>query len=175
MKKMLIWVAGAVMAFASCNKEKTTVTFFARDKTDVTIPATVAIDVPFLFQSPDYNLAELLALNSNNTSPDRVKSVIGDAITVSVLDTTRNLDFLKHATIYVYNDSIGETKLADKLDVPTGVTSVDLDVNKVELVQYVHSSRPLAFKLQAGMRNSINQQIDVRISYRFKVKALLFK
>jgi|GEM_PF-5922779 len=171
----MIWAVAAALAFSGCNKDTATVTFFARDKTDVTIPPTVAIDLPFVFQSPTYNITELLALNSNSTSPDRVKSVIGDGLNVAVLDTSgTNLDFIKHITIYVYNETLGQTKLAEKTDVPLGLTSLDLDVNKVELIQYVQSGSPVSFRFEAGMRNGITKETNVRVSYRFKVKALLF-
>jgi hypothetical protein len=142
MKKLLsvIILAALVGLNISCKKTKEKVDeiteFDISYSTNLSVPSnTLPLTTPVDFTTPDVPTQSTTKFLEYKTTQELVDEIKFTKFRVSV--SSGNLDFLKSLTIYIKASGVGEQIIASKNPIATGQTSVDLDLNDVNIKNYI--------------------------------------
>ena len=176
MKLKILFLLMSTIAIISCDKLNPTVKF---DHT----ATEVSFEVPANADLGAKKFAEKVITNdikptleANGVSVDQIKSVkvksINFTITQSTVATT-NFDFASSLETYL-SMSGNETKFASKDPVPTGSSSIDLDVNSdVDLATYLKSTS-FTFTVK-GTQKAANPAMTIVAKIVYTVEATVKK
>ena len=172
--KKVIFVFGIVvlLAFSGCKVLDKLTQFHIKYDTEVVIPATLGVNLPFDIPTPD------IATNSNSEFQvhNTHKNLI-DIINLTKMDltiaspSTANFNFLKDIEIYMSTSSLPKVKIAWLYNIPkAGLKTISLEVSNANLKQYIISD---TIKLQTKVttRELISRQIKINVHSDFFVNA----
>lgn len=154
----------ALITFSSCKKTQETVDEFTQFDlsytTNFTVPsASVVVNTPADFTTPD------IPTNTSSSYPNNKTAIsLIDEVKLTKFNVTAdssNFDYLKSLTIYIQGSGMPEVQIATNTLIPTGVTSFDMNLNDVNLKDYLAKSN---FKLR------VNLAIDGAITTNKKMK-----
>jgi len=179
MKKIISLFIIILFAFAnnSCKKAKEEVdeiTEFDIDyQTSMNVPTnTISLNVPIDFTSPNVATNSTTKLAENKTASNMIDYIKMTKFDVSV--GTGNLDFLKSLNIYVKASGIGETLIASKAVVPTGVTSISADLSDVNIKDFITQPN-IQFRVTITIDASTLAGQTLILDSRVHVKATVIK
>lgn len=142
MKKLalLLLMISTSLFFSDCQKTKEKadeITEFDIDySTTVSVPSnTISLNVPIDFTTPDVPTQSSTKFALNKTTQGLVDYIKLTRFNISV--GTGNLDFLKSLSIYIKASGMGETLVATKNPIPTGLTSIAMDLQDVNIKDYI--------------------------------------
>ncbi|MBK9285456.1 MAG: hypothetical protein IPM51_14225 [Sphingobacteriaceae bacterium] len=143
-----------LFVFNGCKKTKEEVDeiteFDINYSSSVSVPSnTISLNTPVNFTTPEIPTASAGHLATNKTTQSLVESIKLTLFNVSV--GTDNLDFLKSLTIYIKASGMSETLVASKNNIPSGITSIALDLNDVNIKEYI---------FQPGIQFRVALEID---------------
>jgi len=180
MKKIinLLLVVSLVIFGLSCKKTKEKVDelteFDMSYSYNLTIPSTsiapTNTTVPVSFTTPDIATNSSSTFSNHKTVADKVSEIKLTNFKISTTGT--NLDYLKSLTVYIQAAGQTETQLASKTIVPSGVTSVDIDLSNTNIKDYLFGS---AFKLRVALtvNTTISSDQILKLDQTMHVKATL--
>lgn len=172
MKKLVILLAVVITSTMSC-KEVNKLTQFNIDySNEITIPATLGIDLPIDVWTPNIPTNSTSTFESNNTHKDLIQQIILKKMNLTITSPEASTwDFLKKIEIYISADGLEKKKIAWLDDIPqTGVQSIDLSVSSEDLKEYIKKDE---FKLETKTvtRQLVSHDTKVNISSTFFVDA----
>ena len=88
--------------------------------------------------------------------------------------TTSKLDYLKSLTIYIKAVGVGEEIVATKSNIPTGSTSVSMDVTGTNIKNYIFKDN-IQFRVLAIFDASAVNDQTLKLDETVHVKATLIK
>lgn len=141
MKKSLglLIIAFMVMFNTSCKKEEVNeLTEFDINYTaNLSVPSnTIPVNAqPIDFTTPNIPTNSTQKFTENKTIQSLVDQILLTKYNVSV--GTGNLDFLKSLSIYIKADGMSETLVATKTNIPTGLTTLAMDLQDVNIRDYI--------------------------------------
>jgi hypothetical protein len=142
MKKLVSILILGAFAFLSITCKKTKekadeiTEFDINYSTQISVPSqTMNLNVPVDFTTPDIPTQSSVNLASNKTTQSLVDYIKLTKFKISV--GTGNLDFLKSLQIYVKAANMGEALVASKTSIPTGTTTIDADLQDVNIKDYI--------------------------------------
>lgn len=159
----------------SCKKEEVDeiTEFDISYSTAVMVPSnTISLNVPIDFTSPDVSTSSASKLTENKTAQNLVDYIKLTKFNVSV--DSGNMDFLKSLSIYIKAAGKGETLVASKTSIPTGITSLALDLQDVNIKDYIFQPSVqfrVTVSIDASTLNSQNLTLDNTVH----VKATIIK
>jgi hypothetical protein len=171
MKNKLLIVAFLALSvsLATCDK---VLTFDISDETTVTIEkALTPFSIPYDFPTPDITTNSEQEFENNDTKVELVKEIILKDLDLTITSPTdKTFSFLKSIHIYIDNDTEEETELAWKDDIQSDAKTIQLNLTTNTLDNYVKSSK---YKLRTEVvtRETLNQDVDIKISMTFQVTA----
>ncbi len=180
--KTILSLALATILFTSitsCKKAKAKVDelteFDINYSTDLSLPSASFTPVgTSTVASADFTTPEIPTdinskLSGANTATDKVNEIKLSKFNIT---TTNTFNWLKSIKIYISGSSQGESQLATKLSIPSnGATSLDLDLNDVNLKGYILGS---SFKLRVTAEVVIPYASqDIKMNQTMHIKATL--
>jgi hypothetical protein len=170
----------ATFLFQSCDKDNLTAFEFTNDYAafNITVnPTTTMGDLSLGTVEIESDIQELVADNGVNV--DNLKSIKVTGIKLTVLDSDPSpytFDILSKV-----NSKVGSTtggtmvEFAKKDPVPSGgLTTIDLDVNDVELLDYLKKTK-FKFELNGTTTDSIDHSFEVKVELKVKFEGELIK
>ncbi len=157
------------VSLATCDK---VLTFDISDETTVTIEKVLTpFSIPYDFPTPDITTNSEQEFENNDTKVELVKEIILKDLDLTITSPTdKSFSFLKSIHIYIDNDTEEETELAWKDDIQSDAKTIQLNLTTNTLDNYVKSSK---YKLRTEVvtRETLNQDVDIKISMTFQVTA----
>lgn len=153
----------------SCKKKPTE---FDIDYTNtVTIPASsITVNVPANFETPEIPTESKDKFASKKTVKDYVEEIKMTRFNLSV--DNGNLDFLKSLSIYLKTSNQPDVLIATKTVIPQGVSSFAMDLEDVNIKQYIFNET-IKFRvnvtIQSGMANTAQLKMDQTVHVKAKI------
>lgn len=108
---------------------------------------------------------------NNKTRAELVKDVTLNKLTLTIPEEEgADFDFLKSIEIYIEADGLDEVKVAYLEEVPTNVSSLELDLTNTKLDAYLKKDS-YTIRTRAELRSPVSQDISINAAMRFKVTA----
>ncbi|MBP7167136.1 MAG: hypothetical protein KBB64_05725 [Bacteroidia bacterium] len=182
MKKLFasgILIAAAFL-FPACDKDNLTAFEFTNDYASFNItvtPTTTMGDLSLGTVEVETDIQELVSDNGVNV--DNLKSIKITGIKLTILDNDPSpytFDILSKVNSRVGSTTGGTMiEFAKKDPVPTGgLTTLDLDINNVELLDYLKKTK-FKFDINGATTDSIDHSFDVKVELKVKFEGELIK
>ena len=159
----------------SCKKDKVDeiTEFDISYSSAVSVPSnTISINVPIDYTTPDVSTSSTSKLTENKTAQNLVDYIKLTKFNVSV--DAGNLDFLKSLSIFIKAAGIGETLVATKASIPTGITSVAMDLQDVNIKDYIFQPN-VQFRVTVTIDASTLNGQNLKLDETVHVKATVIK
>ncbi|MBI3520023.1 MAG: hypothetical protein HY062_11785 [Bacteroidetes bacterium] len=145
MKKVIsLCLLFALLGFSiSCKKKEVDklTEFDITYSTNLSIPSSsIAVNSPTTsveFVTPNVPTQQSSTFSAQKTAQSLIDQIKMTKFDVSVSGSGANLDFLKSVTIYIKAATVGEQLVASKSSFPTGATSASLDLNDVNIKDFI--------------------------------------
>lgn len=184
MKKTILLLASTLILFgiSSCQKAKDQIDqlteFDIPYSNNIVVPATtlnntVSATAPIDIKTPDVPTNSSSLFSSNKTSADLISEIKMKSLTISV--PSGNLDFLKSVSIYINATGLAEALVASKTIIPTGQTSVTMDMGDVNIKDYIKKDN-ISFRVSGTVQTGTGQIAQtLKMDEVVHVKATLIK
>ena len=172
MKKLFLFLSVVILTTQSC-KEVDKLTQFNMDYNDeITIPATLGIDLPIDIWTPDIPTNSTSTFESNNTHKDLVEQIVLKKMTLTIkTPEDASWDFLKKIEIYISADGLEEKKIAWMENIPqTGVKTISMEVSSDDLKEYIKKDK-YKLRTKTVTRQLVSHDTKVDIASTFFVDA----
>lgn len=170
MRKYVLILIGA-MVLASCNKLDELTKFNMDYNTQVTIPSTTGINLPFDVLTPDTETNSESTFASNDTRKDLIEEI---KLTVLQLDITApteaDFSFLESIEVFIAAEGLEEVKIASKTMVPEAVSTLDLEVSDIDLKEYIKKDT-YTLRLNTVTDEVMSEDHEIEVKSTFFVDA----
>lgn len=142
--------------------------------TQVTIPSSTGISLPFDVLTPDTETNSESTFESNDTRKDLIEEI---KLTALQLDITSpgdaDFSFLESIEVYISAEGLDEIKIASKVEVPETGSTLDLEVSDTDLKEYIKKdSYSLRLNTVTDEAMSQDHEIDVKSTFFVDAKIL---
>lgn len=184
-KKISFYVLIALIGFiVSCKKKEVDklTEFDIYYTTNLTIPSA-SITVPptpttsVEFTTPNIPTQQSTKFKEEGTAQNLIDEIKMTRFTISAIGTgttTANLDYLKSITIYIKASGVGETSIAYKSNIPTGISSIAVDLEDVNIKEYIFKDN-IQFRVLAIFDASSSSSQTLKMDETVHVTAKLLK
>lgn len=172
--RKLVSVLSLCILFITCDKIDNLTKFHIDYDTQVTIPSSAGVNLPFDVLTPDTETNSESKFDSNDTRKDLIEEIKLTQLQL-VITSPSNTDFsfLESIEVYISADGLEEIKIASKVDVPEGVSTLDLDVSDADLKEYIKKdSYSLRLNTVTDEAMSQDHVIDVKSTFFVDAKIL---
>jgi hypothetical protein len=180
----LSFVAAFILFSLSCKKkdEANKLTQFDINySNNLTIPsASMTVSNPSVtpttveFTTPNVPTQQSSKFSSEGTAQSLIDEIKMTKFDVSVTGTGANLNFLKSLTIYIKAANVGEQMIATKSNIPTGVTSVSMDLQDVNIKNFIFQDN-IQFRVIATFDATTTTDQTLKMDETVHVSAKLLK
>jgi hypothetical protein len=177
----LLVLTGFIGFGLSCKKkeEANKLTEFDIDySTNLSIPSSsITVTTPTTsveFTTPNVPTQQSSKFNSEGTAQSLIDEIKLTKFNISVSGSNANLDFLKSLTVYIKAINVGEQIVATKSNIPAGVTSVAMDLQDVNIKNYIFQDN-IQFRILAIFDGSNATDQTLKLDETVHVKASLIK
>jgi hypothetical protein len=126
------------------------------------------------FTTPNIPTQNSTKFSAEGTSKSLVDEIKMTKFDLSVSGTGANLDFLKSITIYIKAVNVGEQIIASKTLIPTGITVLSLDLQDVNIKNYIFEDN-IQFRVLAIFDATASVDQTLKMDETVHVKATLIK
>ena len=182
MKKIILSFAMAVLFIGinSCTKKQIDqlTEFDIAYSNNIIVPATtlnntVSATAPIDIKTPDIPTNSSSNFSSNKTTSDLISEIKMKSLSISV--PSGNLDFLKSVSIYINATGLSEALVATKSVIPSGQTSVAMDMGDVNIKDYIKKDN-ISFRVSGTVQTGTGQLAQtIKLDEVVHVKATLIK
>lgn len=170
-----------MLFITSCKKKeeaKKLTEFDISYSTNLTMPsASITVSTPTTsveFTTPNVPTQQADKFNAEGTSQSLIDEIKFTKFDITASGTGANLDFLKSLTVYIKASGVGEQIIATKSNIPTGTTSVSMDLQDVNIKNYIFQDN-IQFKVLAIFDASSSTNQTLKLDETVHVKASLIK
>jgi hypothetical protein len=146
--------------------------------TNLTIPsASITVTTPTTsveFTTPNVPTQQSTKFSAEGTAQSLISEIKMTKFNMSVLGSGANLNFLKSLTIYIKAANVGEQMIATKSSIPAGITSISMDMQDVNIKNYVFQDN-IQFRVLAIFDASASSDQILKMDETVHVKATLLK
>ena len=146
--------------------------------TNLTIPSssiTVSTGTNSVeFTTPNVPTQQSSKFSAEGTAQSLIDEIKMTKFNISVSGTGANLDFLKSLTVYIKAANVGEQIIATKSNIPAGVTSVAMDLQDVNIKNYIFQDN-IQFRVLAIFDGVSSTDQTLKMDETVHVKASLLK
>lgn len=139
MKKYILLILATSTLLFGCKKAEELTQFDIEYTSEVTIPSTSGINLPFDVFTPDMETNSESKFAVNDTRKDKVEVITLTELQL-VLKTPSNSDFgfLKSIEVYIDADGLTERRIAFDTDIPASIGKIlNLEVTDDNLREYI--------------------------------------
>lgn len=173
MSKYISIIVLAVL-FVGCSKLDELTKFNIDYETQATIPSTVGINLPFDVLTPETETNSSSTFESNDTRKDLIEEIKLTKIQLEIVTPSdADFSFLESIEVFISAEGLSEILIASKIDVPVGISLLDLDVTDVDLKEYIKKDK-YTLRLNTITDEAISQdhQIDIKSTFFVDAKIL---
>jgi len=175
MKKSIIFITALSFLLFGCKKAEELTQFNIDYTTEVTIPSSSGLNLPFDVFTPDMETNSSSKFAVNDTRKDKVE-VISLTKLQLVLKTPSNSDFgfLKSIEVYIDADGLSEKRVAFDTDIPSTIGKIlNLEVVSDNLKDYIIKDEfSLRVKTVTDEAISRDHVIDINSTFFVDAKIL---
>jgi len=134
-----ILILSILLVTISCDKVDELTKFNLKYKSNVTIPSTTGIDLPFDVLTPDMETNSDSQFEVNDTRKDLIEEIKLTELTLKITSPDdADFSFLESLEVYISADGLDEIKIASKeVDANNSSNTLDVDVLDVDLKEYI--------------------------------------
>ncbi|QCW98596.1 hypothetical protein FGM00_00100 [Aggregatimonas sangjinii] len=172
--RKILYVFSLLTLLVSCDKIDDLTKFNLDYETQVTIPSSAGINLPFDVLTPETETDSESKFNSNDTRKDLIEEIkLTQLQLVITSPSDADFSFLESIEVYISADGLEEIKIASKLDVPETVSILDLEVSDADLKEYIKKdSYNLRLNTVTDEAMSQDHEIDVNSTFFVDAKIL---
>ncbi|MRI01861.1 hypothetical protein GH721_15065 [Kriegella sp. EG-1] len=160
-----------VLLASSCDKLDELTKFNIDYETEVTIPASTGISLPFDVFTPDTETNSESKFDSNDTRKDLIESIKLTKLQLNITSPEdTDFSFLESIEVYINADGLDEILIANKEEVSETVSILDLDVTDVELKEYIKKDS-YSLRLNTVTDETLGQDHEIHVNSTFYVDA----
>ena len=146
MKKIFsyLFIISIIGFVLSCKKKEEAdklTEFDINYSTNLSIPsASIAVNSQTTvveFTTPNIPTQQSTKFSAEGTAKNLISEIKITKFDISAVGTGANLNYLKSLTIYVKASNVGEQLVASKTSIPTGITSISMDLQDVNIKNYI--------------------------------------
>lgn len=170
--KNFVYLLVAFFALVSCDKLDELTKFDIEYKSNVTIPSTVGIDVPFDVFTPDVETNSESKFEVNDTRKDLIEEIRLKELVLNITSPDdADFSFLESIVIYISAEGLDEIKIAEEVEVdPNTGNSLDVDVVDVDLKEYIKKDE-FNLRLETVTDEVISRDHEIEVNSTFFVDA----
>jgi hypothetical protein len=178
----LFLTAVSLLFLSACKYADKYTQFYLDYNTEIEIPAVGLLGLPLieinnLFSRPTQTNSAT-TFSNNNTRTDLIESIKIEAITLSFIEPQNaDFDFLESIEIFISSDSLNEVKIAERQNIPFGLTILTLEINEnisdEQLAEYI-KAESYTLRSAATFRRETNETRRLNVASRFFIDAKLF-
>lgn len=142
--------------------------------TSITVSSSSITPTTVEFTTPNIATEQSTKFSAEKTAQNLIDQIKVTKFDISVTGTGANLDFLKSLTIYVNASGAGEQIIATKTNIPTGLTSLSLDLQDVNIKNFIFQEN-IQFKVLAVFDATASTDQVLKLDETVHVKATLLK
>ncbi|MCB0732942.1 MAG: hypothetical protein H6608_06350 [Flavobacteriales bacterium] len=164
----------ATLFTSACKKLNKIVQFNLDYKTQVTIPSTTGIDLPFNVLTPDIETNAQSSFEANDTRKDLINSIELSKLTLTVKSPQgEDFSFLKSAKVFIDADGLDEKEVAVIDPVPSNAGSViELVPTGADLAPYIKADQ-FTLKVRTITDEALTRDHTIEVFSRFHVEGRL--
>lgn len=174
MRKLIIPIA-LLGATVSCDKLNELTIFDISTTTEIVIPATAGVNLPFSMTTPNIETNSSSTFENNDTRADLIQDIRLTTCNLEVTSPSNgNFDFLNSIEIYISTQELPEILVAEKQNIPEdGRTTLSLDVSNEDLSEYIKSEQyDMRTKIVTDQVPGSEVRIDASTIFRVDAKVL---
>ena len=170
------YISIIVLAFivSSCSKLDELTKFNMDYDTQVTIPSSAGINLPFDVLTPDTETNSESTFESNDTRKDLVEEIKLTKLQLALTSPSEaDFSFLESIEVYISAEGLDEILIASKTEIPETVSTLDLEVSDTDLKEYIKKDN-YSLRLNTVTDEAMSQdhQIDVNSTFFVDAKIL---
>ncbi|CAZ95358.1 hypothetical protein Q4603_07480 [Zobellia galactanivorans] len=173
--RIFILVLAVFVTLVSCDKLDELTKFDLEYKSQVTIPSTAGVDLPFDMFTPDMETNSDSQFEVNDTRKDLIEEIKLTRLQLVITSPDdSDFSFLESLVVYISAEGLDEIKIASKEVVDENVGDVlDVDVLDVDLKEYIKKDKfNLRLKTVTDELISTDHEIDVNSTFFVDAKIL---
>lgn len=185
MKKIicLSFITALMVLNISCKKDeaKKLTEFDINYSTNLTIPsASMTVSSSSItpttveFTTPNVPTQQSTKFSAEGTAKSLIDQIKMTKFDISVSGAGANLDFLKSLTVFIKASGVGEQMVATKTNIPSGVTSVAMDLQDVNIKDYIFQDN-IQFRVVATFDATAATDQVLKMDETVHVNATLIK
>jgi len=169
-----VFIFALVILLVSCDKLDELTKFDIDYDTQVSIPSSAGINLPFDIFTPETETNSESKFESNDTRKDLIEEIKLTRLKLNIISPSdADFSFLESIEVYISADGIDEIKIAEKTDVSETATILDLDIVDVDLKEYIKAdSYNLRLNTVTDEAMSSDHVIDVHSTFFVDAKIL---
>ncbi len=155
----------------SCKSLDKLTQFNITNNAEVTIPATLGINIPIDIWTPDITTNSTSTFESNNTSKDLIDKIILKELKMEIQTDGMTWDFLKSIELYISAEGLDEKKIAWLDNIPKeGLKTIDLNTSDDDLKEYIKKDT-YKLRIKSVTREIISEDVKVKVHSVYFVDA----
>jgi hypothetical protein len=166
----------SILIFSGCKKIDELTEFDIEYSTELTIPASgLSINQPITINSPEIPTNGVSKFTENNTAKNLIDEIKLSRFNISVVNPTgANLDFMNSLEIYIAAGSISESLFAKKTPIPSGSSSIAMDLEGQNLKDYIFEDK-FKMRLRLVPDQALTADVKIKIDQTMHVKGKRLK
>lgn len=140
----------------------------------ITVSSSSITPTTVEFTTPNIPTEQSSKFNAEKTAQNLIDQIKMTKFDISVSGAGANLDFLKSLTIYVKASGAGEQIIATKTNIPSGLTTLSLDLQDVNIKNFIFQEN-IQFKVLAVFDATSSTDQILKMDETVHVKATLIK
>jgi len=169
--RKILFAFSLFLLFINCDKIDDLTKFNLDYDTQVTIPSSAGINLPFDVLTPDTETNSSSRFESNDTRKDLIEEIrLTQLQLVITSPSDADFSFLESIEVYISADGLDEIKIASKVDVPEDVSTLDLEVSDSDLKEYIKKDS-YSLRLNTVTDEAISQDHEIDVKSTFFVDA----
>ena len=178
----LLFSIFSIFLLSACSRADKYTQFYLDYNTEMEIPPIGLFGLPLIevgdLISMPTQTNTAATFSSNNTRTDLIESIQIENITLSFLaPQNADFDFLESIEVFISSDSLSELKIAERHDIPLGLTVLSLEINedidKDALLEYI-KAESYTLRTNSTFRRETRETRRMNIATRFFIDAKLF-
>lgn len=169
--KTAILLAAMMIVAISCDNLNDLLTFSVKSSTNITIPSSSPLSLPFEFITPEIQTSSSQDFEKNNTNVDLVKDVKLEELKLTIsAPEGKTFSFLKSIRIYISADNVDEILLASAENISSTSNTISLNTSQEKLDDYIKAD---GYRLRTStvIRETLTQNVTIKIDLKYKVTA----
>lgn len=170
MRKLIpIFVLAVLMS--NCSKLDELTKFNMDYATQVTIPSSAGINLPFDVLTPDTETNSGSTFESNDTRKDLIEEIKLTKLQLIITSPSDvDFSFLESIEVFISTEGLDEIRIASKIEVPETVSILDLEVSDDDLKEYIKKDN-YSLRLNTITDEAMSQDHQIEVNSTFFVDA----